>query len=80
MADCQETLNELERFLDSELSPVRVAEVIGHLKGCSDCQGAYEFHSELRTIIKTKAQNEDLPKGFLDRLLGCFGDEVLGAD
>ena len=78
MADCKETLRELESFLDSELSDDRVAEIIGHLKGCTDCQGAYEFHAELRTVIKTKAQNDELPDGFLDRLTSCFGDDVMG--
>lgn len=78
MADCKETLRELESFLDSELSDTRVAEIIAHLKGCTDCQGAYEFQAELRTIIKTKAQNEELPEGFLDRLATCFGDDVMG--
>jgi mycothiol system anti-sigma-R factor len=80
MADCQETLNELESYLDSELSDARVAEIIGHLKGCTDCQGAYEFHAELRTVIKTKAQNDELPEGFLDRLAECLGDDVMGSN
>ena len=80
MADCQETLNELERYLDSELSDARVAEIIGHLKECTDCQGAYELHADLRTVIKTKAHNEELPDGFLDRLRDCLGDDVLGND
>jgi len=79
MADCQETLNELESYLDSELSEGRAAEIITHLKGCTDCQGAYEFHADLRTAIKTKASNEELPVGFLDRLRDCLGDDVLGA-
>ena len=78
MADCQETLNELESYLDSELAEGRVAEIISHLKGCTDCQGAYEFHADLRTAIKTKAQKEELPDGFLDRLRDCLGDDVLG--
>ena len=80
MADCQETLNELESYLDSELSVGRANEIITHLKGCTDCQGAYEFHADLRTAIKTKAKNEELPDGFLDRLRDCLGDDVLGAE
>ena len=48
MADCRETLEELERYLDSELPSERVAQIVDHLKGCTDCQGAYEFHYELR--------------------------------
>lgn len=80
MADCQETLKELERFLDSELPEGKAAQVIEHLKVCVDCQGAFEFHAELRQAIKRKAQQDELPDGFLDRLKSCFGDEILGQD
>ena len=78
MADCRETLEELERYLDSELPSERVAQIVDHLKGCTDCQGAYEFHYELREVIKVKATRDELPEGFADRLLSCFGDNVLG--
>lgn len=80
MADCQETLKELERFLDSELPQERAQPILAHLKICSDCQGAYEFHAELRTVIRTKALKDELPDGFLDRLQSCFGEEILGQD
>ena len=43
-----------------------------HLTGCTDCQGAYEFHAELRTIVRVKAKRDHLPEGFTDRLLACF--------
>ena len=72
MPNCQETLKELELFLDSELPKVRVEEIMVHLTGCTDCQGAYEFHAELRTIVRTKAKRDHLPEGFTDRLLACF--------
>lgn len=78
MADCRETLAELEKFLDQELGSERTEEILGHLKGCTDCQGAYEFHHELRTTIRSQAQNDELPEGFLEKLMECFGDEVLG--
>lgn len=72
MPNCQETLKELELFLDSELPKVRVEEIMVHLTGCTDCQGAYEFHAELRTIVREKAKRDHLPDGFTDRLLACF--------
>ena len=80
MADCTETLKELERYLDAELADERVSEIMGHLTECVDCQGAYEFHAELKAIIRFKAQNEALPEGFLTRLANCFGDDVLADD
>ena len=72
MPNCQETLKELELFLDSELPKARVEEIMVHLTGCTDCQGAFEFHAELRTIVRTKAKRDLLPDGFTERLLACF--------
>jgi len=76
MADCQETLNELHRYLDEELSADRVEEILSHLKICSDCTEAYEFHAVYKETIRTKAQREELSEGFLDRLKECFGDDL----
>ena len=78
MADCRETLAELETYLDRELGAERTEEILGHLKTCTDCQGAYEFHHELRTAIRIQAQKDELPDGFLQKLQDCFGDDVLG--
>lgn len=80
MTDCKETLQELETYLDSELPHPRVSEIMGHLTTCRDCQGAYEFHAELRTIIRLKAQSDALPDGFIGRLANCFGDHVLDSE
>ena len=80
MADCRETLKELERFIDAELPHVELEMVVSHLKECTDCQGAFEFHSELRQAIRVKAREESLPAGFLDRLQNCFGDTIIGID
>ena len=77
MADCQETLNELDRFLDSELSPADKEEIMGHLTTCTDCQGAFQFHAELREVVKKKALADERPEGFLDRLKNCFGDQIV---
>ena len=44
MADCKETLNELEPYIDGELSTDAKEHIHGHLDGCVDCQQAFEFH------------------------------------
>lgn len=72
MPNCQETLKELELFLDSELPHAQIEQIMVHLTGCNDCQGAFEFHAELRTIVRTKSLRDRLPEGFTDRLLACF--------
>ncbi len=77
MADCQETLNELNRYLDEELSADRVEEIIDHLKKCTDCQEAFEFHAVLRVTIRTKALRDEIPDDFIERLKGCFGNDII---
>lgn len=77
MSNCDETLEELHRFLDKELPSELVDNIMGHLSECIDCQQAYEFHAELRTVIAKKAQNDEMPAGLMDKIKACFGDELL---
>ncbi|MFM8626509.1 MAG: anti-sigma factor family protein [Actinomycetota bacterium] len=79
MANCKETLDELYRYLDSELSPGRADEIVAHLKTCTDCQGAFEFHADLHRVIRVKSQGDEISPQFLDNLRGCFGSDFLGS-
>jgi mycothiol system anti-sigma-R factor len=80
MADCDETLRELETFLDGELeAPAREA-IQAHLDGCLDCLQAFDFHAELRVVISTKCQNDELPPGLLSKIELCFGPELGSTD
>lgn len=75
--DCQGTLDELERFLDEELPGPRRNEVMDHLRGCADCQQAFDFHGELKRVVREKAQRDELPPQLMDKILGCFGEDWL---
>mgnify|MGYP003344803258 CR=1 FL=1 len=50
--DCQGTLDELNRFLDQEMSPEQRAEIMEHLAGCTDCQQTFDFHGELKRVVR----------------------------
>lgn len=73
--DCQGTLEELNRFLDQELPADLKAEVTLHLTSCVDCQQAFDFHGELKRVVREKAQRDEIPAGLMDKILGCFGDD-----
>lgn len=73
--DCQGTLEELNRFLDQELPADLKAEVTSHLTSCVDCQQAFDFHGELKRVVREKAQRDEIPAGLMDKILGCFGDD-----
>jgi mycothiol system anti-sigma-R factor len=74
MADCEETLRELERFLDGELPTDEKHQVHHHLDGCLDCLQAFEFHYELKAVIRAKLLVDELPAGLRERVAACFGD------
>ena len=78
MSDCNETLRELEAFLDGELSNDTPEAIHAHLEGCMDCLPAFDFHAELRTVIAAKCRNDDMPPGLLSRIEKCFNEDFDG--
>lgn len=76
MADCSETLKDLERFLDSELATEKLELLTTHLGGCVDCQQTFEFHAELRQIVRQAVHHEPLPECLVDRIKECFGTDL----
>lgn len=73
--DCSETLRELDRFLDSELSADARSSIRRHLESCPDCLGAFDFHAELKVVIATKCQEDEMPADLLVRIERCFSAE-----
>lgn len=80
MADCNDTLRELELFLDHELSETARLEIHHHLEECPDCLQAFDFHAELKTLIATKCRNDEMPPGLMSKIEGCFGENFGGPD
>ncbi len=71
MSDCNDTLRELETFLDDELTPETREAIHAHLEGCPDCLEAFDFHAELKTMIAHRCRDE-LPPGLRERIERCF--------
>jgi mycothiol system anti-sigma-R factor len=78
MSDCNETLRELETFLDGEIDDATRAGIQQHLGGCQDCLQAFDFHAELRTVISAKCQNDEMPADLLSRIERCLGEDFDG--
>lgn len=78
MADCKETIRELEAFLDGALSEDGQQAIHAHLDGCIDCLQAFDFQAELRTVIAAKCRNDEMPPGLLSRIEQCFNEDFDG--
>ena len=75
MANCEETIAELDRFLDGEMSDDFRAHVHAHLEGCTDCLSAFDFQAELKAAIRRKCSSEPLPPSLLSKIQACFAPE-----
>jgi mycothiol system anti-sigma-R factor len=73
MSDCNDTLRELETFLDDELTSETRDAIHAHLDGCPDCLQAFDFHAELKAMIAQRCRDE-LPPGLLERIERCFDE------
>jgi mycothiol system anti-sigma-R factor len=72
MSDCNETLREMYAFLDGEIPSGLKSAIDTHLTDCPDCQGAFEFHVELKMLIAAKCQDA-MPQALADKITACFG-------
>lgn len=80
MADCNETLRELEAFLDGELTEHTQQSIHAHLGGCVDCFQAFDFHAELRLVITQKCLNDEIPPSLWAKIQQCFGEDLGAGD
>jgi mycothiol system anti-sigma-R factor len=76
MDDCNETLRELESFLDGELPDEALGTIRAHLEGCLDCYQAFDFQAELKAVIAAKCRQDELPPGLLARIEHCFQTDL----
>ena len=75
MSECEETLRELETYLDGELTGAQHDLVHRHLGGCLDCAQALDFHAELRVVIREKCRNDELPPSLVARIERCLHED-----
>ena len=78
MTDCNETLRELETFLDGELTDDALHSIRAHLERCPDCFEAFDFQAELKAVISAKCQQDEMPPGLLGRIEQCFQTDLDG--
>lgn len=66
--NCEETLREIERFLDGETEIDLTAAVHRHIADCHPCGERAEFQRHLKVLIAKKCGTEAVPPALLDRV------------
>lgn len=72
--DCKEVVERLYVFLDGEMTDQRRDLIRRHLDECSPCLEAFEFETELRTMISSRSK-ERCPDSLLDKIARVLQDD-----
>ncbi len=71
---CFDALNLLYHYLDGELTELHRVTISGHIEFCGSCLSAYDFHAELRTVVRTRSVNR-VPDELRSRIARELGFE-----
>lgn len=65
--DCDEALEHLYLYLDSELDDISSEKIRSHLELCQGCSGSFDFERRLKTVVRERL-NERVPQHLVDRV------------
>lgn len=75
MADVQHVIDEIETYLDQELTEEDCRRIERHLADCPECFDHERFLVSLREIIRRKCGGEaEVPAGLLERIRTALDD------
>lgn len=66
--ECEQILEEIEVYLDGEVSPEECRRIEQHLADCPACFDREHFQRSLREIIRRKCGSAEMPAGLADRI------------
>ncbi len=56
--DCDEVLEEIQLFVDGEVTSERAATVSEHLRSCHPCMQRAEFQVRLKEVLRAKCRTQ----------------------
>jgi mycothiol system anti-sigma-R factor len=66
--NCEETLREIEMYLDGELTQEISVSVSHHLSGCHPCTSHAEFRRHLKIIVSRKCCEHEVPAELTEKI------------
>jgi mycothiol system anti-sigma-R factor len=72
--NCDEALEKLYQYLDSELDSATSEGIRAHLDKCGYCSGSFDFEKRLKLVVKERLA-EEVPPQFILRLRDALDAE-----
>ena len=71
--NCDEALQDIQRFLDGELDASLHRDIQQHLSDCGPCMQSAEFRKHLKVMISSTCAQETVPPTLLEKINGLLG-------
>jgi mycothiol system anti-sigma-R factor len=69
--NCEETLRQIEAYLDGEVDALRAHEIQLHLSDCDPCMDRAEFRTHLKTLVHDRCAEAE-PDGLREKILAAI--------
>ena len=66
--NCQDCLENLDAYVDRELTDAEVVELRRHLEHCPPCEDRYRFEAGLKRLVKVCCEQDHAPVELRDKL------------
>ena len=70
--ECQQALQDIERFLDGEMGEPERGLIDEHLRGCTPCMERADFKRSVKELIASRCGCDDLPPELRERISGVL--------
>jgi mycothiol system anti-sigma-R factor len=75
--NCEETLREIESFLDGELDVSVQEQIEVHLSDCNPCMQRAEFRRHVKVMIRSKCAADEVPATLEHRIRSLLDEPPL---
>lgn len=75
--NCDDSLERLYLYLDSELAEADSEHIRTHLESCSDCFVSFDFEKRLKKVVHDRLQ-ENVPPQLLHKIKAAIQDSPPG--
>lgn len=66
--NCRECLDQLEQYVDRELSDAELEHMKRHFDDCPPCQDRYELQVNLKRVVRVCCEQEKAPPELREKL------------
>jgi mycothiol system anti-sigma-R factor len=66
--NCQECIDQLERYVDRELSAAEVEQIKHHLDDCPPCAERFQFEASVKRLVRRCCEQDTAPPALREKL------------